>query len=138
MNAHALASSATRPQLIDWARFHLVRDYADRRIVRLISYFREDAETCLAAADKAARAGNLRAMIGQLEALRRDAMQLGALGLAELAESIEHEARDILDHGMTDFALPPGLPALSRALQDTLGALEAEISAPPAALQTSR
>ena len=123
---------------IDWARFQMVRSYADRRIARLVGYFREDAEQHLAQADRAARDGNLRAMIGQLEALRRDAIQIGALGLAEMAEGIEQEVRDILDHGLTDFALPPGLPALSRMIQDTLAALEADISPPLAALQTSR
>lgn len=123
---------------IDWARFQLVRNYADRRITRLVGYFREDAEHHVQLADCAARQGNLLVMIGQLEALRRDAMQIGALGLAELAEQVEVEARDIIDHGMTDFAMPPGLPALSRTLQETLTALESEISPPAAALQTAR
>lgn len=124
--------------LIDWARFNLVRDYADRRIARLVGYFREDAEAHLATADAAARSGQLVQMIGQLEALRRDAIQIGALGVAELAEAIEHEARDIVDYGNSAFALPPGLPALHRAVQDTLAALEEDISPPVAALRSAR
>lgn len=123
---------------IDWARFALVCQHADRRIHRLIGYFREDSERALDAADQAARSGNLVGMLGHLEALRRDSVQIGALGLAELAEAVENEARDMVDHGLTDFAFPPGLPALARRLHDTLAALEAEVSPPVAALRSAR
>ena len=115
--------------VVDWARFNLVRRYADRRMQRLLSYYREDAERCTAQADLFARRGALVPMIGQLEQLRRDSVQLGALGVAELAETIENEARDIIDHGHVAHTMPLGLPRLRSLLKATLADMEAEIDA---------
>lgn len=123
--------------LIDWARFALVRAYADRRMPRLLSFFQEDGERYLLSCERAARHRNHIALVGHLDQLRRDSVQIGALGVAHLAEAIENEARDIIDNGLVRFALPPRLPALRSAFEASIQAMEDEISQ-PLVFQTSR
>ena len=135
--AHGQLMEKQQTDLIDWARFALVRDYADRRMPRLLGFFQEDGERYLASCERAARHRNHVALVGHLEQLRRDCVQIGALGVAQLAEEIENEARDIIDNGLVRFALPPHLPALRSAFEETIQAMEAEIR-PVEAPQTSR
>jgi len=123
-----MTQMATLALSIDWARFALVRDYADRRMPRLLQYFEEDAGAALRSARSAHDGGHLFVMIGHLEQLRRDSVQLGALGVAQIAEEIETQVRDVLDFGDCPAGVPAALDQLDHCLLETLSKFRDELS----------
>ena len=87
---------------VDWARFAESRSALGSNFARLLGYFREDGDKSVSAIESALRAHDAISMIGPADLLKSEAMQMGALGLAELAEAIEFEARDCVE-----LHLPP-------------------------------
>lgn len=82
---------------VDWARFAESRTALGSSFARLLGYFREDGDKSVSAIETALRAHDAIGMIGPADLLKTEAMQMGALGLSELAEAIEFEARDCVE-----------------------------------------
>jgi histidine phosphotransfer protein HptB len=85
------------------------------------------AKTFCAQSDSSAKmVQNPIAIIGPADLLKADALQIGALSVAELAEDVEFGARDCVEwHQASDLLLEPVL-ALRAAFDDTLLQLERE------------
>jgi histidine phosphotransfer protein HptB len=105
----------TADVVIDWARFAQARSQLGSNFVRVIGYFREDGAKSVSAIEEGMRALNPIAMVGPADLLKMDAMQIGALSVAELAEDVEYAARDCVMQ-------------LRAVLEETLEQLDREVN----------
>ncbi len=114
--------------IVDWERFAQARAHLGNNFLRVIGYFQEDGKKSIDAIETALRTRNPIAVIGPADVLKSDALQIGALSLAELAEDIEFSARDCVElHQAPDGLLEQVL--LLRALfTQTLEQLEREVN----------
>ncbi len=97
---------------VDWARFAESRSALGSNFARLLGYFREDGDKSVSAIEVALRAHDAIGMIGPADLLKTEAIQMGALGLAELAEAIEFEARDCVELHLAPDTLLESVVAL--------------------------
>ncbi len=111
---------------VDWARFAQARRAKGGNFARLLGYFREDGDKSVAAIENALRAHDPIGMIGPADLLKSEAMQMGALGLAELAESIEFEARDCVELHLSPDVLLESVVSLREAFTSVVGQFDAE------------
>jgi histidine phosphotransfer protein HptB len=112
--------------IVDWARFTQARSALGENFLRAVGFFREDGAKSIATIEGALRLRNPIAIIGPADLLKADALQIGALSVAELAEDVEFGARDCVEwHQASDLLLEPVL-ALRAAFDDTLLQLERE------------
>jgi histidine phosphotransfer protein HptB len=100
---------------VDWARFAQARSATGGNFARLLGYFREDGDKSVRAIENALRAHDPIGMIGPADLLKSEALQMGALGLAELAETIEFEARDCVEMHLAPDTLLESVVALRHA-----------------------
>lgn len=82
---------------MDWNRFEQARASLGANFFRVLNYFRDDGGKAVTAIENAMRANDATAMISPADLLKSEAIELGALGIAELAEEIEVQARDCLE-----------------------------------------
>lgn len=82
---------------VDWTRFDHARATLGANFFRVLSYFRDDGGKAVTAIENAMRANDATAMIGPAELLKSEAVEIGAIGVAEIAEDIEVQARDCLE-----------------------------------------
>lgn len=82
---------------MDWNRFEQARASLGANFFRVLNYFRDDGGKAVTAIENAMRANDATAMISPADLLKSEAIELGALGIAELAEDIEVQARDCLE-----------------------------------------
>jgi histidine phosphotransfer protein HptB len=114
--------------VIDWARFAQARTQLGSNFVRVIGYFREDGVKSVTAIEDGMRALNPIAMVGPADLLKMDAMQIGALSVAELAENVEHAARDCVEWHQSPADLLQNVVQLRSVLEGTLDQLDREVN----------
>ncbi len=112
--------------IIDWERFGQTRAQLGGRFVRVLDYFREDGAKSVAAIEDAIRTRNAIAVIGPADRLKTDALQIGALSVAELAEDIEFAARDCVEWHEAPDALLEQVMQLRDQFADTVVQLNGE------------
>jgi histidine phosphotransfer protein HptB len=118
----------TAEVVIDWARFAQARSQLGSNFIRVISYFKEDGVKSVTAIEEGMRALNPIAMVGPADLLKMDAMQIGALSVAELAEDVEYAARDCIEWHQSPEALLANVIQLRTVLEGTLEQLDREVS----------
>jgi histidine phosphotransfer protein HptB len=114
--------------IIDWQRFAQARAHLGENFLRVIGYLKQDGEKSISAIETALRARNAVAMVGPADLLKADALQIGALSLAELAEDIEMGARDCVEWHQSPDMLLEMVMKLRAEFADTLSQLEGEIN----------
>lgn len=114
--------------VIDWGRFSEVRQTLGQRFVRTISYFCEDGTRSLAAIENGIRAQRAIDIVGPAELLKVEAMQIGAITVAELAEDIEFAARDSVEWRQAPTELVEPLLDLRSAFDETVTLLDREVN----------
>jgi histidine phosphotransfer protein HptB len=119
-----LAPAAT----VDWARFAQAKTALGGSFTRLLGYFREDGGKSIAQIEAALRAHDAIGMIGPADLLKSEAVQMGALGLAELAEAIEYEARDCVELHLLPDTLVEQVVALRAAYEAVVSQFDREAS----------
>jgi hypothetical protein len=118
----------TSDVVIDWARFAQARSQLGSNFIRVIGYFKEDGAKSVTAIEDGMRALNPVAMVGPADLLKMDAMQIGALSLAELAEDVEFAARDCVEWHQSPESLIENVIQLRATLEETLDQLDREVS----------
>jgi histidine phosphotransfer protein HptB len=118
----------TADVVIDWARFAQARSQLGSNFVRVIGYFREDGAKSVSAIEEGMRALNPIAMVGPADLLKMDAMQIGALSVAELAEDVEYAARDCVEWQQSPETLLGNVMQLRAVLEETLEQLDREVN----------
>jgi histidine phosphotransfer protein HptB len=111
---------------VDWARFAQAKASLGGNFTRLLGYFREDGGKSVAAIEAALRGHDAIGMIGPADLLKSEAVQMGALGLAELAESIEYEARDCVELHLLPDTLVEQVVSLREAYEAVLAQFDRE------------
>jgi histidine phosphotransfer protein HptB len=114
--------------VVDWARFAQSRTQLGPRFLRVINYFREDGGKSIAAIEASLRVRNPIGMIGPADLLKNDALQIGALSVAEIAEDIEFAARDCVEWRQAPDALLESVMALKAHFAETLTLLDREVN----------
>ena len=84
-------------QLVDWTAFQAARSELGAGFVRILGYFREDGTKSVAAIEDAMRGGNAAALVLPAHTLKGESRQFGAEPLSQLAEEIEHIARQCVE-----------------------------------------
>jgi len=84
-------------ELVDWMRFDQARASLGVRLFRRLGYLREDGAKAVTQIEDAMRAGDAVALVNPADLLKSEAFQIGALGVAALAEEIEVQARDCIE-----------------------------------------
>jgi hypothetical protein len=111
---------------MDWNRFEQARASLGANFFRVLSYFRDDGGKAVTAIENAMRAKDAIAMISPADVLKSEAIELGALGVAELAEEIEVQARDCLEWHQSPDSLLEAVVQLRAAFEQTVAAFDYE------------
>ena len=114
--------------LIDWPRFRATRAALGANFWRTLIFLRDEGGRSVAAIEAAVRAHDAASIVGPAELLKTEALHLGAIGVGEIAELVEMEARDCLETHDAPDALIEAVVALRRAFGDTVALLEQDIS----------
>ena len=118
--------------LIDRATFARVRTELGANFVRILGYFREDGAKSVAEAEAATRAMSAAALVTPAHTLKGEARQFGADALADLAETIEHLARDCVEMHESPSEALPLVVELRPLFEATLAQLADAAAATPA------
>lgn len=116
--------------VLDMAQIEHIRDTLGAGWLRTLDYFREDAAKSIAGIEEAMRNKDAVGMIGPAELLTSEAMQMGALGLASLAEQIEVVARDCVEWHQRPDQLLETVVQLRGMFQTTIEELDRELAGP--------
>lgn len=111
---------------VDWTRFDQARISLGVNLLRVLNYFREDGGKAVTAIENAMRMKDSVAMIGPADVLRSEAVQIGAQGVAELAEEIEFQARDCLEWHQSPDSLLEQVVQLRAVFNETVAAFDNE------------
>jgi histidine phosphotransfer protein HptB len=114
--------------IVDWARFGQAKQALGHNFWRVLRYFREDGGAAVSAIEDGMRAQRAMAMIGPADLLKSEAIQMGALSVAELAEDIEMQARDCIEMHQAPDTLLEAVIALRAAFEQTVASLEQRAS----------
>ena len=114
--------------IIDWERFAQARVQLGSNLVRVVGFFRDDGQKSVDAIENALKARNAISIIGPADLLKTDAMQIGALTVAELAEDIEFGARDCVEWHQSPDSLIAPVMQLRAIFEDSLAQLEREVN----------
>ncbi len=114
--------------IIDWARFAQARAQVGSGFLRVLGYLRDDGAKSLGAIEDALRAHNPMAIIGPADLLKTDAMQIGALTLAELAEDVEFAARDCVEWHQSPDGMVEQVLSLRAAFDETVALMDREVN----------
>ena len=112
--------------IIDWAAFQQARTELRADFIRILGYFREDGTKSVAAIEEALRARNAAALVIPAHRLKGEADQFGANALADLAESIEVDARKCVERRQTPDELITDVIKLRPLFEETLAAFDVE------------
>jgi hypothetical protein len=83
--------------LVDWVRFDQARASLGVRLFRHLGFLREDGAKAVSQIEEAMRAGDAVSLVNPADLLKAEAFQIGAMGIAALAEEIEVQARDCIE-----------------------------------------
>ncbi len=114
--------------VIDWERFAQARAALGSNFLRTVGFFQEDGAKSLSTIEGALRLRNPIAIIGPADLLKSDALQIGALTVAELAEDVEFGARDCVEWHQASDILLESVIQLRAAFDDTLAQLERDVN----------
>ncbi len=114
--------------IVDWERFAQAKAHLGSNFLRVVGYFQQDGKQSIDAIENALRARNAVAMIAPADVLKNDALQLGAISVAELAEDVEFAARDCLEWHQAPDTLVEPIMQLREAFAGTLAQLEREVN----------
>jgi histidine phosphotransfer protein HptB len=114
--------------IVDWERFAQARTTLGANFLRVIGYFNDDGAKSVAAIEDALRMRNAIAMIGPADLLKSDAMQIGALSVAEIAEDIEFGARDCVEWRQSPEILLEPVMQLRILFENSVGQFEKEVN----------
>lgn len=114
--------------VVDWARFSQARERLGANFWRVMGYLREDGHKAVSEIENGVRQGDAVALIGPAELLKREAVHMGALGLAEIAEQIEMEARDCVEWHQSPEMLVENAVSLRTVFEETVAQFEKEAS----------
>lgn len=114
--------------IIDWEAFQQARTELRADFIRILGYFREDGTKSVAAIEEALRAKNAAALVIPAHRLKDEADQFGANALADLAESIEIDARKCVEWRQTPDELITDVIKLRPLFEETLAAFDVEIN----------
>lgn len=111
---------------MDWNRFEQARVSLGANFFRVLNYFRDDGGKAVTAIENAMRAHDTIAMISPADLLKSEAVQLGAFGVAELAEEIEVQARDCLEWHQSPESLLEEVVQLRAVFDQTVADFDQE------------
>jgi HPt (histidine-containing phosphotransfer) domain-containing protein len=114
--------------LIDWKAFGETRNLLGAGFVRILGYFLEDGTKSVAAIEEAMRLKDSAKLVMPAHTLKGEAWQFGANRLALLAEEIEVAARHYVEIQIDPSELVEKVVHLRPLFEETVSALEAEIS----------
>lgn len=114
--------------LIDWTRFAEARSHLGSNFWRVMGYLREDGQKAVTAIETALRAKDAAGLIGPAELLKTEALQMGAYGVAEIAEEIELQSRECVEWRQSPELLLETVVKLRSRFEQTVARLEQEAS----------
>ena len=114
--------------IIDWKIFQQARTELGADFIRILGYFREDGTKSVAAIEEALRAKSSVALVIPAHKLKGEADHFGANALADLAESIEADARKCVEWRQTPDELITEVIKLRPLFDATLAAFDVEIN----------
>ncbi len=112
--------------LIDWACLAAERQRLGGQFWRTLGYLHDEGLVAISGIENALRAHNPAAMVGPAERLKDEAFPLGALRLAEIAESIEIDARDCVEWHQDPAPLIESVVLLRSVFAETVALLESD------------
>jgi|CXWL01.1.fsa_nt_gi hypothetical protein len=112
--------------LVDWTRFEHARASLGPNFFRVLNYFRDDGGKAVTSIEQAMRAHDAIAMIGPADLIKSEAEQMGAVGVAELAEEIEVQARDCVEWHQPPDSLLEVVVRLRVLFDETVAAFDEE------------
>jgi histidine phosphotransfer protein HptB len=118
----------TQEAIVDWERFAQARATLGVNFLRVIGYFSDDGAKSVAAIEDALRTRNAIGMIGPADLLKSDAMQIGALSVAEIAEDIEFGARDCVEWRQSPEILLEPVMQLRALFEDSVQQFDKEVN----------
>lgn len=113
---------------VDWTRFEHARASLGVNFFRVLTYFHEDGGKAVTAIENAMRMNDAVALIGPAELLKSEAVEIGALGVAELAEEIELQARECVEWHQSPETLLEEVVKLRAIFGETVAAFDHEIN----------
>jgi histidine phosphotransfer protein HptB len=118
----------TLPRLLDEERISRSRAHFGRNFARILGYLREDGLEAIDTIETAMRISKPAAMIGPADRIKAEAYDLGAVGLAEVAEMIELRARDCVERRQSPDDLLRPVVSLRRIFDETVALLDREVN----------
>lgn len=115
-------------ELINKQSFLDARNMLGEHCARILGYFKEDGEKSVAQIEEALREADSRKLVLPAHTLKGEASQFGADRLALLAETIEITARHYVETHQDPGELVEEIVQLRPLFEQSIGALEAEIS----------
>lgn len=122
--------------VVDWAEFSRLRAELGANFVRILGYFREDAEKAVEAIAVAMQNRDAKALVLPAHKVKSEARQFGAEPLGALCEEIEDAGRHAVETRIFPDYLLPQVARLKPLYQRTIEALE-EATNPLAQRQSS-
>ncbi|MGQ0660180.1 Hpt domain-containing protein [Sphingosinicella sp.] len=110
--------------VVDWGEFSRLRAELGANFVRILGYFREDAEKAVEAIALAMQNRDAAALVLPAHKVKAEARQFGAEALANLAEEIEDGGRHALETKLFPDHLLPQVAQLRPLYRQTIDALE--------------
>ena len=114
--------------VVDWARFTQAREQLGGNFWRVMGYLRDDGHKAVSDIEDGVRNGDAVALIGPAELLKTEAVHMGALGVAEVAEQIEMQARDCVEWHQSPELLVEDAVTLRSMFEETVAMFEKEAS----------
>lgn len=113
---------------IDWRQFEAARTALGPNFWRTLVYLRDEGKRAIGTIEVALRGHDAVAMIGPAELLKSEALQMGAMAVAEIAEDVEMQARDCVEWHQSPDSLIEAVVELRTAFEATVTALQSHIS----------
>lgn len=110
--------------VIDWTRLAAARERMGGKFWRTLGYLYDEGLVAMSAIENALRAHDPVAMISPAERLKDEALPLGAMRLAEIAESIEMQARDCVEWHQDPAPLIEAVVSLRATFAETVALLQ--------------
>lgn len=111
---------------VDWTRYEQARASMGVKFFRYLGYLRDDGGKAVSAIEEAMRARDAVAMVNPADLLKTEAVQIGAMGVAELAEEIEMQARDCVEWHQSPDTLLEEVVKLRQVFDHTVAIFDQE------------
>jgi histidine phosphotransfer protein HptB len=113
---------------IDWRQFEAARAALGPNFWRTLVFLRDEGAKAIGTIEFALRGHDAVAMIGPAELLKSEALHMGAMAVAEIAEDVEMQARDCVEWHQSPDRLIEAVVELRAAFEATVAALQKHIS----------